>query len=128
MEQRFLYVPQVPIAFGGVGATLNGRSSQPQPSTSSSKGKGKEPATSESTEPKWGTGGQTLGSRSRAPLTFNSRDVGAGGAPVPQLPSRRSGNVVLAGNGKGKAKKEKSPSPEHDWGVEDDDIIEIDSD
>lgn len=128
MEQRFLYVPQVPIAFGGVGATLNGRSSQPQPSTSSSKGRGKEPATSESTEPKWGTGGQTLGSRSRAPLTFNSRDVGAGGAPVPQLPSRRSGNVVLAGNGKGKAKKEKSPSPEHDWGVEDDDIIEIDSD
>ena len=69
-----------------------------------------------------------LGSHSRAPPSFNSRDVGTGGAPVPQLPSRRNRDAVPAGNRKGKAKKEKSPSPEYDWGVEDDDIIEIDSD
>ncbi|KIK08271.1 hypothetical protein K443DRAFT_590002 [Laccaria amethystina LaAM-08-1] len=45
--------------------------------------------------------------------------VGAGGAVIPQLPQRNSQQQ------KGK-EKERSPSP--DWGVDDDDVIMIDSD
>jgi ubiquitin fusion degradation protein 1 len=72
-------------------------------------------------EVRWGTSGQTLGSRSaHIPPSFRARDVGAGGAPVPL--SRRKGKE------KQKTKKDKSPSPEQDWGVDDDDIIVIDSD
>jgi ubiquitin fusion degradation protein 1 len=53
------------------------------------------------------------------PPSFRLRDVGAGGAPVPL--SRRKG--------KEKEKtKEKAQSPERDWGVDDDDVIIIDSD
>jgi ubiquitin fusion degradation protein 1 len=113
-----------PAAFGGSGNTLSGRSvrSQPQASPSSSKGKGKEKAATEDSneDAKWGTGGQPLGSRIHVPLSFRTREIGAGGAPVPL--SRRKGKE------KEPAKKAKSPSPEHDWGVDDDDVIVIDSD
>jgi len=117
-----------PVAFGGSGNTLSGRSLQPQsqpqsqPATSSSQGKGKEKAATEEikTEAKWSTGGQTLGIRStHVPPSFRLRDAGAGGAPVPL--SRRKG--------KEKEKmKERTQSPERDWGVDDDDVIIIDSD
>jgi len=114
-----------PAAFGGSGNTLSGRSVQyqSQPTASSSNGKGKEKAASEGPEKeaKWGTAGQTLGSRStHVPPSFRARDVGAGGAPVP-LPRRK-------GKEKQKAEKQKSPSPDQDWGVDDDDVIVIDSD
>jgi len=48
--------------------------------------------------------------------------TGAGGASIPRLPNRQQSS-------KDKQKvveKERSPTP--DWGVDDDDIIEIDSD
>ncbi|KAF7973400.1 hypothetical protein HWV62_15189 [Athelia sp. TMB] len=110
-----------PVAFGGSGQTLNGRPTQSQATAGSSKGK--EKAKEEDEAPKWGTGGHTLGGVSRAarpPVSFNGRDLGAGGAAVPQPPSRRKD--------KQKSKKQRSPSPEMDWGVDDDDVIHIDSD
>lgn len=106
---------QAPLAFGGSGNTLSGRPTQPAASSS----KGKEKASSEESDAdaKWGTGGHTLGSRSTyVPPSFQSRDLGAGALP----PSRH--------REKQKAKKRKSPSPERDWGVDDDDVIVIDSD
>jgi ubiquitin fusion degradation protein 1 len=118
-------VTTAPIAFGGSGNTLSGRpsQSQSQAAPSSSKGKGKEKAASEESEAdgKWGTGGQTLGSRSTyVPSSFRMSNPGARGAPVSQPPSRR--------REKQNAKTKKSSSPELDWGVDDDDVIVIDSD
>lgn len=102
--------------------TLSGRRpTQSQPATASSS-KGKEKAEDAKEETKWGTGGQTLGASPsmHIPPSFRGRDLGAGGAAVPQPPSRRKD--------KQKAKKQKSPSPEFDWGVDDEDVIVIDSD
>ncbi|RDB20960.1 Ubiquitin fusion degradation protein 1 [Hypsizygus marmoreus] len=96
-------------AFSGTGNTLSGRSN-PQPSTA--KGKEKEKAPQEDISASWGTG-QTLG-RS-APRELGP--VGAGGARAPRVPQR---------NVKKREEKERSPSP--DWGVDDDDVIMIDSD
>ncbi|CAL1705094.1 unnamed protein product [Somion occarium] len=94
-------------AFSGSGSTLTG----------SSKGKQREVQQSPSPPPeekKWGSGGQTLGSRSQPP---QNRPRGAGGAAVPVIPQRRP------------QKKNRSPSPEVDFGVDsDDDVIIIDSD
>ncbi|KAL0946632.1 hypothetical protein HGRIS_012829 [Hohenbuehelia grisea] len=97
-------------SFHGAGNTLSGRSLTPSaPSSSKGKEKEKPPAAT------WTGAGQTLGSR---PTISQSGPVGAGGARVPTLPQR---------NSKQKEKeKERSPSP--DWGVDDDDVIMIDSD
>ncbi|KIK99279.1 hypothetical protein PAXRUDRAFT_822902, partial [Paxillus rubicundulus Ve08.2h10] len=100
--------PSPPPWFSGSGNTLTGRTA---PSTSSAKGKAKakSPSQSEVNQNSWGAG-QALGSRTPAPPhippSFRGRTFGAG-APVRQQPKRRS------------------PTP--DWGVDDDDIIEIDS-
>ena len=65
-------VPHVQAqAFDGSGATLNGRTTGQTLPSSSSKGKGKEESSSNTN---WGTGGQTLGSRSTP----------GGGAPNPR--------------------------------------------
>lgn len=99
------------VTFTGSGNTLNGRPVQ------SMSGKGKEKAVSSSqpqaSQKSWGTG-QTLGSRAplapHVPPSFQGRSLGTSTAslPIKSQPKRRS------------------PTP--DWGVDDDDIIEIDSD
>lgn len=99
-------VLQQPLAFSGSGNILTGRGS-------SSKGKAKEQPAKLQPEKQWGSGGQALGSRS-APSA--PRATGAGGASVP-VPPRRNAKP-----------RERSPSPEIDFGVDDDDVIEIDSD
>jgi len=93
--------------FSGSGNTLSGRSNPNQ--SISSKGKAKE-SSSESTHV-WGTSGNALnaGSASR-------QSRGAGGGIVPQ-PRQRIPQKKI----------ERSPSPP-DWGVDDDDVIMIDSD
>ncbi|KAF9227505.1 UFD1-domain-containing protein [Gyrodon lividus] len=102
-----------PPSFSGAGNTLHGRSA---PSTSSTKGKekAKSPSPSEATQKSWGDG-QTLGFRTPAPQhvppSFRGHSFGVGGAPVPPRPQQS---------------KRRSPTP--DWGIDDDDIIEIDSD
>lgn len=95
---------------------MTGRSSASQTRAPTAVGKGK--AKEEAPAKEWGTGGQTLGARTQVPPSFRSRDVGAGGAPVP-VPSARRGASQ-------QKQKERSPTP--DWGVDDDDVIEIDSD
>ncbi|TCD66015.1 ubiquitin fusion degradation protein [Steccherinum ochraceum] len=98
--------PRQPSTFAGSGNSLLG--------SSASKGKAKEqPSKPQETAQQWGSGGQTLGSRSApsVPRTF-----GAGGAAVP-VPPRR-----------GAKQRERSPSPEYDFGVDDDDDVIIDSD
>ncbi|THH12517.1 hypothetical protein EW146_g7624 [Bondarzewia mesenterica] len=109
--------PQPSSAFSGAGNTLSGRSAlQSQPS-SSAKGKAKEQDSADET--KWGKG-QTLStsSGSGAPArSFGTSTVGAGGASVPRV-SPRAGRQI----------RQRSPSPEEDWGVDDDDVIVIDSD
>jgi ubiquitin fusion degradation protein 1 len=80
-------------------------------STSSSGSKSKEKQETASSQ-SWGSGGQTLGSNS-GPASY-----GAGGARVPQ-PPRRQGSSK-------KSERERSPTP--DFGVDDDDIIDVDSD
>ncbi|KAH7912224.1 UFD1-domain-containing protein [Hygrophoropsis aurantiaca] len=105
--------PSAPPSFSGSGNTLTGRSAPTTGSSSNAKGKQKEQPPS---EPSWGTGGQTLGARSSfVPQSFRGRDLGAGGAPVPQ--TRQASKPT---------QQRRSPTP--DWGVDDDDIIEIDSD
>jgi ubiquitin fusion degradation protein 1 len=95
-----------PQSFGGAGHTLNGRTlSTSQPSSSSSKGKQKE---KESTHD-WGHSGHALGWKNVA--------VGAGGASIPRLPSRK----------RREESSERSPTP--DFGVDDDeDVIMISDD
>jgi ubiquitin fusion degradation protein 1 len=110
-----------PTTFGGTGNTLNGRAAS---TSAQSTGKGKSKAT-EDTEvkkadgPKWGTGqGRSLGSRSTngaGTRTFGAGLIGAGGASVPRLPQRS-----------GKKPPRRSPTP--DFGIDDDDVIVIDSD
>ncbi|KAF5381047.1 hypothetical protein D9615_004032 [Tricholomella constricta] len=107
---------QEPPTFVGSGNTLSGRNTQSQ---LSSKGKEKEkekegaPANSPLTP--WSGTGQTLGARN---IPRELGPVGAGGARVPRPPQR---------NYKEKEKqKERSTSP--DWGVDDDDVIMVDSD
>lgn len=73
----------------------------------------------------WGTGGHTLGaSRPTAPST---RAVGAGGASVPvprsrtgQTPNRRDPSPVII--------EDNSDDDYYDDGMDEDDVIEIDSD
>lgn len=92
-----------PGSFGGSGSSLTGRSNAPAEAPSA-KGKAKE----EDEAPKmkeWGSG-QRLGTKPT---------YGAGGARAPAPPRRSSAK-----------EKERSPTP--DFGVDDDDVIDIDSD
>lgn len=92
--------------FHGSGNTLNDR----QPA--SAKGKEKAPAQDTSTSSSaWAGTGQSLGGAVPRELG----PVGAGGARIPRIPQRQNG-------------KEKARSPSPDWGVDDDDVIMIDSD
>ncbi len=71
-------------------------------------------------EKKWGKG-QTLASAMR--IANTNGPIGAGGASVPRQPPSR--------NGKGKqkhAEKERERSSTPDRGVDDDDVIMVDSD
>ena len=102
--------------FTGSGNTLS--------SPSTSKGKGKEiaaPVKAETSGRSWGYGqslsGTTNGARSRPPTSIGSDVIGAGGARAPR-PIQRSPQRA----------KQRQRSPTPDWGVDDDDIIEIDSD
>ena len=114
---------QPPAAFLGTGNSLDGRASG---SSTQSTGKGKSKAT-EDTEAKkvddarWGTGqGRSLGSRPSNGVdtrTFGAGLVGVGGASVPRLSQRP---------GKKPRRRERSPTP--DFGIDDDDVIVIDSD
>ena len=82
------------------------------PSQSSAESKGKEQEGSNNV--KWGQG-HKLGGRSTANTSsYNTGPIGAGGARGPRPPQRRQ--------------SQRSPSPEEDWGVDDDDVIVIDSD
>jgi ubiquitin fusion degradation protein 1 len=69
----------------------------------------------------WGTGqGRSLGSRPSNGVdtrTFGPSLVGVGGASVPRLSQR---------SGKKPRRRERSPTP--DFGIDDDDVIVIDSD
>ncbi|KAL4077147.1 ubiquitin fusion degradation protein UFD1-domain-containing protein [Scleroderma yunnanense] len=100
--------------FSGSGNVLNGRSMPTSSASPSAKGKkrAKSPSHSEASTKTWGTG-QTLGSRSqpRVPSSFRARELGSGGVSISRQPRQP---------------KRRSPTP--DWGVDDDDVIEIDSD
>jgi ubiquitin fusion degradation protein 1 len=125
-----LYLPpsrgsliQPPAAFLGTGNSLNGGASG---SSTQSTGKGKSKATEDTGAKKvearsWGTGqGQSLGSRPSNGVdtrTFGAGLVGVGGASVPRLSQRSS---------KKPRRRERSPTP--DFGIDDDDVIVIDSD
>jgi len=99
--------PGVATSFAGSGNTLNGRSIPPENS------KGKQKAT-EQPSASWSGQGQTLRTQpelSRVPPSFRGRELGAGGTGARQAP---------------KSQARRSPTP--DWGVDDDEIIDIDSD
>ena len=113
---------QPPAAFLGTGNYLNGRGAG---SSTQSTSKGKSKATEDTgakkvDEARWGTGqGRSLGSRPSNGVdtrTFGAGLVGVGGASVPRL-SQRS---------KKPRRRERSPTP--DFGIDDDDVIVIDSD
>ncbi|KAG5647245.1 hypothetical protein DXG03_000780 [Asterophora parasitica] len=103
-----------PVAFGGSGNTLSGRNAPSKSSSSKGKEKEKDDTSANGPSTSWGGAGQTLGARN---VPRELGPVGAGGARVPRLPTR---------NSKKDKEKERSPSP--DWGVDDDDVIMIDSD
>ncbi len=107
-------------SFGGSGQSLSTSRSAPATSSDKGKGKAKDESSKSEEEKKWGKG-QTLASAMRRANT--SGPVGAGGASVPRQPPSR--------NGKGKqkhAEKERERSATPDWGVDDDDVIMVDSD
>ncbi|KAI0277216.1 ubiquitin fusion degradation protein UFD1-domain-containing protein [Russula aff. rugulosa BPL654] len=112
-----------PAAFLGTGNSLDGRATG---SSTQSTGKGKSKATEDTgaktvDESRWGTGqGRSLGSRPSNGVdtrTFGPGLVGVGGASVPRLSQRSS---------KKPRRRERSPTP--DFGIDDDDVIVIDSD
>ncbi|OJA18427.1 hypothetical protein AZE42_06984 [Rhizopogon vesiculosus] len=101
--------PAAAPSFSGSGNTLAGRSGA---SLADAKGKGKEnsSAKSQPSEKSWGVGSSLGSSRStHVPPSFRGRDLGSSTVPRPTGQSKR-----------------RSPTP--DWGVDDDDIIDIDSD
>jgi ubiquitin fusion degradation protein 1 len=103
---------QSPPAFSGTGNALSGRSNTVQGSSTSAKGKSKASESTSADSHSWGSSGQTLGRRT---LPQNG-PIGLGGSGVPQTPHRNK-----------KVAKQRSSTPE-DWGVDDDDVIMIDSD
>lgn len=114
---------QPPAAFLGAGNSLNGGASG---SSTQSTGKGKSKATEDTgakkvDEARWGTGqGRSLGPRPSNGVdtrTFNAGLIGVGGASVPRLSQRSN---------KKPRRRERSPTP--DFGIDDDDVIVIDSD
>jgi ubiquitin fusion degradation protein 1 len=125
-----LYLPpfrgsliQPPAAFLGTGNSLNGQATGP---STQSTGKGKSKAAEDTgaknvDEARWGTGqGRSLGSRPSNGVdtrTFGAGLVGVGGASVPRISQRSS---------KKPRRRERSPTP--DYGIDDDDVIVIDSD
>ena len=127
-----LYLPtsrgsliQPPAAFLGTGNSLNGRATGSSAQSIQSTGKGKSKATEDTgaknvDEARWGTGqGRSLGSRPSNGVdtrTFGAGLVGVGGASVPRL-SQRS---------KKPRRRERSPTP--DFGIDEDDVIVVDSD
>ncbi|KAI0031816.1 UFD1-domain-containing protein [Vararia minispora EC-137] len=97
-----------PSAFSGSGSTLNGRSN------GATVLKGKATQDDNGSAHDWGSGGQTLSAQPTLRRPFGNGVVGAGGASVPNL-----------------RRKQRSPSPEddeNDWGVDDDEVIDVDSD
>jgi ubiquitin fusion degradation protein 1 len=114
---------QPPAAFYGAGSSLNGQAGG---SSSKSTGKGKNKATEDTEtkkadEAKWGTGqGRSLGSRQShgaGPRTLGAGLVGVGGTSAQRLSQRP---------GRKPPRRERSPTP--DFGIDDDDVIVIDSD
>ncbi|KAF8746114.1 hypothetical protein AX14_000169 [Amanita brunnescens Koide BX004] len=100
-----------PTTFGGAGRSLNDRAvSQASNATSSTIDQAEDRSKSHN----WGTSGQTLSSGSSAGTKQVSQGVG-----------KSAQSLSPRGNSKSK-QKERSPSP--DWGVDDDEIIMIDSD
>jgi ubiquitin fusion degradation protein 1 len=97
------------VPFTGTGRTLNSRS-MTTPAVNSAKGKGKAEDDSDS-KYSWGSSGQTLGSRS----STSQSTVNQG--PRGVIPPRRNAKMK---------QRERSPTP--DWGVDDDDVIMVDSD
>lgn len=87
-------------------------------SPDSDKEKGKSKAQDGANSKNWG-GGQKLGKGAWKP----SGVTGVGGASVPMPPNRSGGNATNQVEGREKAR---SPSP--DWGVDDDEMIDYDSD
>jgi len=111
---------QPPAAFLGAGNSLNGRATD---SSTQSKGKGKatdDSGAKDADEARWGTGqGRSLGSHpsnGAGTRTFGA-GLGVGGASIPRLSQRSS---------KKPRRRERSPTP--DFGIDDDDVIVIDSD
>lgn len=100
--------------FNGAGATLTGRSSGPP---SDVKGKSKEePAIAHT----WGTSGHTLGANRPGASRSASQSTGAGGASIPVPPQRRTqAPIEIADN---------SDDDYYDDGMDEDDVIDIDSD
>jgi len=94
---------------------LNGRSAPTSSVSPSAKGKekAKPPSQSEASTKSWGTG-QTLESRSqpRFPPSFRAHELGSG--------------VLMSQSHQPRQPRRRSPTP--DWGVDDDEIIAIDSD
>jgi ubiquitin fusion degradation protein 1 len=110
---------QPPDTFLGAGNSLNGRAaSSSDQSTGKGKSKASDTGDKKVDEATWGTGqGQSLGTR--PPNGVDRRTFGAGlvGASVPRLSQRSS---------KKPRRRERSPTP--DFGIDDDDVIVIDSD
>ncbi|KAF8478436.1 ubiquitin fusion degradation protein I [Russula ochroleuca] len=112
-------VSKPPDTFLGAGNSLNGRAaSSSDQSTGKGKSKASDTGDKKVDEATWGTGqGQSLGTR--PPNGVDRRTFGAGlvGASVPRLSQRSS---------KKPRRRERSPTP--DFGIDDDDVIVIDSD
>jgi len=100
-----------PTTFGGTGHSVDGRAvAQASNATSSATGRSEDQSTSHN----WGTSGQVLSSRSSVGMKQVSQ--GAGKVAPRSSPQK---------NPKSK-QRERSPSP--DWGVDEDEVIMIDSD
>jgi ubiquitin fusion degradation protein 1 len=113
---------QPPDTFLGAGNSLDGRAaSSSAKSTDKGKSKASDTEDKKVDEARWGTGqGRSLGTR--PPNGVDRRTFGAGlasvrGASVPRLSQR---------SGKKPRRRERSPTP--DFGVDDEDVIVIDSD
>ncbi|KAI5121659.1 hypothetical protein M0805_002735 [Coniferiporia weirii] len=104
-------------SFSGGGNTLSGRSAVSTPASTSAKGKEKEKEEDAPVDgAKWGKG-NTLSNNAPQRAAADG-PVGAGGARVPRPPARNSRS----------AQKQRERSPTPDWGVDDDEVIYVDSD
>jgi ubiquitin fusion degradation protein 1 len=107
--------PPEPANFSGTGYALKGRRNHNQ---APSNGKGKEKEKADASEPEeapasWGAGRTLRSSR------VSVQPVRPNPAESSRVPNSRTGKAE-------KARETRSPSP--DWGVDDDDVIMIDSD